>query len=97
MATQTVFDLRLEAIKAPVLIVGHAADNCVRSPAELMGNVTARTQGVRKQLATVTGGPINPGRPPSLPACEVREPHDYIDQESEVAAGIMRFMRGGSY
>ncbi len=97
LAAQTVFDLRLEAIKMPVLVVGHAADNCVRSPAGLMGNITARTQGVREQVATVTGGPINPGRAPSLSACEVREPHDYVDQESEVAAGIVRFIRGGSY
>ena len=91
------FDLRLEAIKMPVLVVGHAADNCVRSPAGLMGNITARTQGVREQVATVTGGPISPARPPVLSACEGREPHDYVDQESEVAAGIVRFIRGGSY
>ena len=62
-----------------------------------MGNITARTAGVREQLATVTGGPTNPGRPPGLPACEVREPHDFADQESGVAAGIIRFMRGGNY
>jgi len=97
LAAQTVFDLRLEAIKMPVLVVGHAADNCVRSPARPMGNITARTQGVREQVATVTGGPINPARPPVLSACEGREPHDYVDQESEVAAGIVRFIRGGSY
>ena len=47
---QTVFDLRLEAIKMPVLVIGHAADNCVRSPAALMGNITAKTQGVRQQV-----------------------------------------------
>ena len=97
LAAQTVFDLQLEAIKLPVLVVGHAADNCVRSPAGLMGNITARTQGVREQVATVTGGPINPGRAPSLSACEVHEPHDYVDQEAEIAAGIVRFIRGGSY
>jgi pimeloyl-ACP methyl ester carboxylesterase len=94
---QTVFDLPLEAIKTPVLVIGHAADNCVRSPAGLMGDITARTQGVREQFATVTGGPINPGRAPSLSACEVNEPHDYVDQQAEVAAGIARFIRGGSY
>jgi pimeloyl-ACP methyl ester carboxylesterase len=97
LAAQTVFDLRLEAIKMPVLVVGHAADNCVRSPAGLMGNITARTQGVREQVVTVTGGPINPGRAPSLSACEVREPHDYVGQDAEVAAGIVRFIRGGNY
>jgi hypothetical protein len=97
LARQSVFDLPLESIKTPVLVVGHAADNCDRSPAGLMENITARTQGVREQVATVTGGPIKPGRPSSLSACEVREPHDFVDQESEIAAGVVRFIRGGSY
>jgi len=92
---QTVFDPQLEMIGMPVLVAGHAADNCPRSPAGLMRNITARTQGVREQVATVTGGP--PGRSAGLPACEVREPHDFADQEAEVAAGIVRFIRGGSY
>jgi hypothetical protein len=97
LAAQTVFDLRLEAIKVPVLVVGHASDNCVRSPAKLMSNITARTQGARQQVVTVAGGPIAPGRASSLAACEVREPHDFVDQEAEVAAGIARFILGGSY
>jgi len=94
---QTVFDPPLEAVKAPVLMVGHAADNCIRSPAAIMGKITARTQGARQQVVTVTGGPIKPGRMPSLSACEVGEPHDYVEQETEIAAGITRFIRGGSY
>jgi len=94
---QTVFDLPLEAVKTPVLAVGHAADNCVRSPAALMGDITARTQGARRQVVAVTGGPIKPGRSPSLSACEVGEPHDYVGQETEVAAGIVRFIRAGGY
>lgn len=32
----TVFDLPLEAIRMPVLVVGHAADTCIRSPVALM-------------------------------------------------------------
>lgn len=94
---QTVLSVDLEDVKAPLLVVGHAADNCVRSPAALMGNITAKTPGARRQLFAVTGGPIAPGRPPGVAACEVGEPHDFVDQEAEVAAGILRFMRGGSY
>jgi pimeloyl-ACP methyl ester carboxylesterase len=94
---QTVFSVDLEAIKAPLLIVGHAADNCVRSPADRMGNVAAKTLAARRQVATMTGGPVSPGRAPGVAACEVGEPHDFVDQEAEVAAGIVRFMRGGSY
>lgn len=45
---QTVFDLPLGVMKTPVLAVGHAADSCIRSPAELMEKITARTQGARE-------------------------------------------------
>jgi pimeloyl-ACP methyl ester carboxylesterase len=94
---QTVFDVPLESIKMAVLVVGHAADNCIRSPAALMADVTAQTEGVREQTATVTGGPIAAGRMPNLSACEVGEPHDYVGQEAEVAARVISFIRGGSY
>ena len=93
---QSVFDVPLEAIRLPVLVVGHAADKCMRSPAELMGNVTARTNGLREQVVTVTGGSGRPGAP-SIEACEGRAPHGFVDQEPEVAAGIARFIHGGEY
>jgi len=93
---QTVFDLPLEDIRSPLLVVGHAADKCVRSPADLMGRIVARTRGMRQQVVTVIGGPGYPG-PPGLNACESRAPHGFVDQEAEVAAGIARFIRGGNY
>jgi hypothetical protein len=92
----SVFDLPLEAITMPVLVVGHAADTCLRSPADQMARITARTAGAREQVVTVTGGPGRPGAP-SLAACEGRTPHGFLDQEAEVAAGIARFVRGGAY
>jgi hypothetical protein len=92
----TVFDLPLEAIRLPVLVVGHAEDKCIRSPAALMGDIIARTNGVREQVVTVTGGPGRPGTP-SVEACVGRAPHGFVDQEAEVAAGIARFIRGASY
>ena len=96
--TQTVFDLSLEKIRVPVLVVGHVADTCVRSPATLMRDITARTNGVREQVVMVTGGPgSSAGTQASLDACEGRSPHGFVDQEAEVAAGIARFLRGGSY
>jgi hypothetical protein len=92
---QSVFDLPLEAVRMPVLVVGHADDSCVRTPATLMERITARTQGTREQVVTVTGGP---GRPaPGVDACEGRSPHGFVGQEAEVAAGIARFVGGGSY
>jgi hypothetical protein len=96
-AGHTVFHLDLDAIKVPVLVIGHAADNCVRSMPDQMQRVLDKTKGSRQQIATVTGGPIAPGRAPGLGACEVGEPHDFVQQENEVAAGIAKFMRGGSY
>ncbi|MGE0100317.1 MAG: alpha/beta hydrolase [Hydrogenophaga sp.] len=92
----SVFDLPLENIRQPVLVLGHAADTCVRSPASLMDRITARTQGVREQLVTVTGGPGG-AQLSSVDACEGRSPHGFVEQEAEVAAGIARFVRGGRY
>jgi hypothetical protein len=92
---QSVFDLPLEAVRMPVLVVGHADDSCVRTPATLMERITARTQGAREQVVTVTGGP---GRPaPGVDACEGRSPHGFVGQEAAVAAGIARFVGGGRY
>jgi len=93
----SVFDLRLEAIRVPVLVIGHAADKCVRSPASLMGDITARTNGAREQVVTVTGGPGSSTGGSSIEACEGRSPHGFVDQEAEVAAGIARFIHGGHY
>jgi pimeloyl-ACP methyl ester carboxylesterase len=94
---QTVFDPPLEAITVPVLVIGHEADNCLRSPARLMGAITARTRGVRQQAVAVAGGPIKPGRAPNIADCGVGEPHDFVAQEAEVAAGILRFIGGVGY
>lgn len=93
---QTVFDFPLEAIRQPVLVVGHAEDTCLRSPAALMARIVERTNGAREQVVTVTGGP-GPVAPNSLAACEGRSPHGFLDQEAEVAAGIARFARGLAY
>jgi hypothetical protein len=96
--TQTVFDLRLEAIRVPVLVVGHAADTCIRSPAALMSDITARTNGAREQVVTMSGGPgSSAGASRSVDACQGRMPHGFIEQEAEVAAGIARFISGERY
>jgi len=92
----SVFDLPLEDIRQPILVLGHADDACVRSPASLMERITARTQGAREQVVTVTGGPGG-ARLSSVDACEGRSPHGFIEQEAEVAAGIARFVREGRY
>ena len=95
-AIQSVFDLPLEQITMPVLVVGHAADTCLRSPPGMMEKITAQTNGQREQVVTVTGGSGSAGQT-SLAACEGRSPHGFIEQEAEVAAGIARFIGGEKY
>lgn len=93
---QTVFDLPLESIRMPVLVIGHAQDKCLRSPASQNERITARTEGVREQLVLVDGGPGRAGLS-AVEACEGRSPHGFLQQEAEVAAGIARFIGGARY
>lgn len=95
--SQTVFDLPLENIHLPLLVIGHEADKCVRSPPGAMSKIAARTPATHLQVVTVMGGPGYYDGAPSLNACEGRAPHGFVDQEAEVAAGIARFVRGGRY
>ncbi|MCZ8251376.1 MAG: alpha/beta hydrolase [Hylemonella sp.] len=93
---QSVFDLPLEAITMPLLVIGHAQDKCLRSPASENARILARVASVRKQLVQVEGGPGRAGLS-AVEACEGRSPHGFVEQEAEVAAGIARFIRGGRY
>lgn len=93
---QSVFDFRLEAIAAPVLMIGHADDACVRSPAAQMERVARRLTTSRQQVVVVNGGPGGKGLS-AAEHCEGRSPHGFVDQEREVADGIARFVRGGRY
>ena len=93
---QSVFDLKLEAITVPLLVVGHASDSCIRSPAKLIGNISARTRSARAEIVTVSGGPGGAAAQSSTDACEGRSPHGFAGQEGEVAEGIARFVLGGS-
>ena len=94
---QSVFSNDLGVIKIPLLLVGHVADNCTRSPPGVMDSVLAKTASPRGQVALVSGGPIAAGRTENLAACEPREPHDFVGQEDLVAAGLVRFLRGGAF
>jgi len=93
--SQTVHDAPLEEIRVAALIVGHAQDACMRSPASGMGGVADRIRSTPKQVVTVEGGPGGTKR--GLEACEGRSPHGYWEQDTEVEAGIVRFVRGGRY
>jgi hypothetical protein len=92
---QSVFDVALESITMPVLIVVHASDRCIRTPPSLAGRIAARTSGQREQTVTVKGGPGGGGS--GLEACQGKTPHGFFGQDDEVAAGIARFVRRGTY
>jgi len=92
----SVFDLPLESVRIPLLVVGHAEDKCIRTPPDMMEKITKRTNSAREQVVTVTGGPGWSGGS-SVEACKGKSPHGYLGQEAEVAAGIARFVRGGKY
>ncbi|MEK9968213.1 MAG: hypothetical protein VW600_03695 [Ferrovibrio sp.] len=94
---QSGFDLPLKQIAMPLLVVGHAGDGCLRSPPSNLDRLAAASSSARRQVVTVSGGPGSRQPAGSLEACEGREPHGFIDQEAEVAAGILRFVLGGSY
>lgn len=91
--SQTVADLALAHIAQPVLLLGHNADNCPRSPASLMDTTLAQTHSRRPLSILLSGGPTPAGRAPALNACEVGEPHDFPGQEAELAAHLISFIR----
>ena len=93
---QTAMGAKLENIRMPVLVVAHAADTCIRTPPALAGRIVARTNGAREQTVIVKGGPGSKGGV-GVEACQGRTPHGFIDQEADVAAGMVRFIRGGTY
>jgi len=92
----TVFSVPLENARMPILVVVHADDECLRTPPDLASRIVDKTNGSREQVVTVTGGPGWRGGD-SLEACKGRSPHGFLDQEAEVAAGIVRFVLGGAY
>lgn len=89
---QTVYDVPLGDIRAPMLVLGHAQDGCFRSPPAGGQAIAKSYRGTRAQVVVVSGGTPGPGKP-----CQGRSPHGFHGIEAEVAAGIVRFVRGGQY
>src|SRR5262249_29510920 len=94
---QTVFDVPLERITVPVLVVAHASDTCIRTPPGLASRIATRVAAQRKQVVTVTGGPAAKGGPPTVEACTGGQAHGFVGQDLEVVDGITRFIRGQAY
>lgn len=89
---QSVFDLPLAELRLPLLLLGHADDTCVRSPAARLDEIAARSGSVRRAVLVLDGGPGGRGLS-DLAACEGRSPHGFVGQEAEMVAAIARFVR----
>lgn len=87
----TVFDLPLEAIRVPTLIVGHARDLCPRSLPAAMPRLLARMPAARVEAVTISGGPGGEGIA-NLAACQADTPHDFIGQDDELIDLLNRFI-----
>ena len=96
-AAQTVFDTGVKDFTGALLLLGHVADNCTRSLPQRLDAVGQGAKSARLQVALVTGGPRSTGRAPNLAGCEVHEAHDYVEQDTEFAVGVLRFITGGQF
>ncbi len=96
--THDVFMFPLERIAMPLLVLGHAKDACLRSPPANVPRIADKASASpRRQAAIMDGGPGSNAKPGDLAACEGRQPHGFVDQEAEMAAGILRFVAGGRF
>lgn len=90
---QSVFDLPLQAIRQPLLLIGHESDTCPRSPPALMPRLAEQAvAAARLQQVLLRGGP-GQGGARGADVCEGRAPHGYVGQEAELVEAIRRFIR----
>jgi hypothetical protein len=91
--SQDVFLFDLARVAVPLLALGHARDTCVRSPPANIPRIVDRAAASpRKRALVMTGGPGTSAS--DLEACEGRSPHGFVDQEDEMTAHILGFVRG---
>ncbi len=86
--SQTVFELPLETLRVPTLLVGHAGDACLRSPPSRLPELLQRVGSARKRSLLVGQGPA---APVTLAACEGRSPHGLMGEESALIQAIQDF------
>ncbi len=84
----SVFDLPLERIRQPTLLLGHVDDSCPRSPPGGQARVAERI-GASAQTQLMSGG-AGPVHGPD--ACEGRSPHGFWMQDADMVAAILAFI-----
>jgi len=94
---QTVFDLPLDSIRIPILLMGQEHDLCMRSPPAKMEKVASKIPGDRKKVLIVKGGPTNSsGKIPDLGSCAGKSAHGFIGQEAEMVDEMAKFIASGT-
>ncbi|WIT13458.1 alpha/beta hydrolase [Paucibacter sediminis] len=87
---QSVFDLPLQAIRQPLLLIAHEGDSCPRSPPALMPRLAEQAvAAARVQQVLLRGGP---GAAAGSDACEGRAPHGFVGQEAELVQAVRQFI-----
>lgn len=89
----SVFDLPLNRIDMPVLVVAHAADGCPRTPPDRAERVAAALSSGDVRLEMFSGGPMAAQPPTGLKACAGRAPHGYFEQGEELVSLLAEFAR----
>lgn len=83
-----VFDLPLERVRQPTLLLGHVDDSCPRSPPSGQERVAQRIgASARTQLISGGRGPVS-----GPEACEGRSPHGFWGQDAEMVEASLAFI-----
>jgi hypothetical protein len=85
---ETVFDANLAAINVPALIVSHADDACILSPAGDSGRLQAALSGSPRAKAILVTG----GKPAAADTCGADAPHGFYGVEAETIAHMASFI-----
>ena len=89
---QTVFDLPLEDIKSPLMVVTHRGDRCIRTPPGKAHEILDRMPGTHHRLVQMEGGSNADSKLGGVKACAGRLPHGFGGLDNEVMALIETFM-----
>ncbi len=83
-----VFDLPLDRIQQPTLLLGHVDDSCPRSPPSGQERVAQRIgASARTQLISGGQGPVS-----GPDACEGRSPHGFWGQDADMVDATLAFI-----
>jgi len=89
---QTVFNVLLNDIRTPVLVVAHKDDKCARTPPGKAPEILDDTMGEREQFVLLEGGKPNAPDISPLKACAGRFPHGFGGLDREVTELIVKFL-----